>query len=94
MITFEDAREIVQLTDGQIWSGPGRFWVDPTGREDATHFYVAAGAYEDLVQGQIDFLNFSPVARFVDKQTGRLTHEPLISVQKRIEAMAPITATT
>ena len=58
----------------------------------AGHVLRVTGARQDLVDHDPAFLNFSPVARFVDKQTGGVTYEPLISVRERIDAMTEIRA--
>ena len=91
-MTFDEAREIVAREDGPTWPGPGTFYVHTEGREDDTRYLVPAGAYEDLVEHRLEFLNMEPVARFVDKQTGILTHEPLTPQLDDIAAMREVTS--
>lgn len=94
MLTFDDAREIVRLIDARTWTGPGTFYVSTVGREDDTRYLVPAGAYEDLVEHRLEFLNFEPVARFVDKETGVLTHEPLTPQLDQIAEMREVESAT
>lgn len=88
LLRFEDAREIIRRSEIDGWNPDnGTFHVLPVGSEDATHFYVVAGAYEDLVESKMEYTNFAPVARFVDKRTGEVEAVPLIGAQDRISRM-------
>ena len=92
-LTFDDAREIIQRSESEGWNPEnGTFHVLQVGSEDATHFYVVAGAYEDLVDANIEYTNFAPVARFVDKRTGEVDAVPLIGAQKRISRMRKVSS--
>jgi hypothetical protein len=93
MVTFEQAREVVELALRPEWTADdGTLVTMPYGWEDATTWQVVAGAREALVDGDDDYERLDQPAYLVDKATGRLELAVKIEVLDRLDEMTPVTA--
>lgn len=90
-VTFEQAREVVELALRSEWPADGGTLVTmPYGWEDAQSWQVVAGAREALVDGDSDFELMDSPAFLVDKETGRLEQAVKIAVLDRLDEMTPV----
>jgi hypothetical protein len=92
VLTFEDARQIVDDAERERWrfEGDGEFFVAPWGEEDATHYCVHVGAREWLVDGDIGFCRVGDPVRLVSKRTGEIELAIVLDDRDRFAAMTPV----
>lgn len=92
MITFEQARTLAEQPARQMWAemgGRGTFTVAATGAEDARSYLVVTGSQEAF-DGDRDFLIYDYPLVFVDKATGAVTFEPVITNLDRSSTMTAV----
>jgi len=90
MVTFEQARAIIEASLRPHWpTGYGTLTTLPTGRQDATHWRVTAGAREYLIDGDDDYDLFDAPAYLVSKEDGSITRLVVIANLDRLDSMRP-----
>jgi hypothetical protein len=90
VITFAEARQIVEDAYGPHWPGDmGTFITLDKGFQDATHWRVIAGAKEALEGHDFDYVWMDAPALLVDKQTGQLSAVAELFNWQRLDAMEP-----
>jgi len=91
MITFEEARQLVQHSLRGSWSPKlGTLVTLPSGFEESTHWRVIAGAREALVDGDRDFDLMDAPAFLVSKTTGAVERLVVIDNLDRLDSMTPV----
>lgn len=90
VITFDDAKRLVDEADRPRWTGPGTFYVAPTGFEDDRSFNVIVGASEALVDGDARYVGIEGVLVLVDKKTGAISRGVYLDDRRRYDAMVRI----
>lgn len=89
MITFDQAREIIQREVAPTWQGPGSWFLAPWGYEDARGYSMIYGAREGILQADADYADTSGMVALVDKLTGELELRPYFDVRERVRKMTP-----
>jgi hypothetical protein len=90
MITFEEARSIVQRSLQRSWQpAHGTLITLPTGFQNDTHWRVIAGAREYLVERDSDFDIMDAPAMLVSKRTGEVSRLVVIGNLDLLGRMTP-----
>ena len=76
--------------DRPLWTGPGTFYLAPTGFEDARSFNVILGAREALVDGDPRYVGIEGVLVLVDKSTGAISRHVYLDDRARFDAMTRV----
>lgn len=92
MLTFDEARQIVDEIERPLWDSSGTYHVAIDGEEDSTHYCVHVGAREWLVHGDMSYAIADDPARLVDKETGEVDYVLPTDEADRLDAMTPVTA--
>jgi hypothetical protein len=93
MVTFEQARDIVDASERPTWLPEyGTFMVADYGWEDATSWKILSGPREYLVGNDFNFLPVGSPVKLVDKDTGEITEVWMTQegVWERLDAMTPV----
>ena len=90
VITFDEAKQLVDEADRPRWTGPGTFHVAQTGFEDDRSFNVIVGASEALVDGDARYVSIEGVLVLVDKRTGAISRGVYLDDRRRYDSMVRI----
>lgn len=90
VITFDEAKRLVDDADRPRWTGPGTFHVAQTGFEDDRSFNVIVGASEALVDGDARYVSVEGVLVLVDKRTGAISRGVYLDDRRRYDSMVRI----
>lgn len=91
MITFAEARAIVESVEGIDWSPErGTFHVADYGWENQTYWSLAVGAREWLVDNDQDFATDDDRLFFVNKETGELTTPSAVDFLDLLVEFTPV----
>lgn len=86
--TYQAAHEAVEREIGPLWGDtPGTFHVAAEGFEDADAYMVPWGAREWLVDGDTGFILLNGAVTFVDKMSGFVSIDTMVTNLQRIERM-------
>lgn len=88
-ISFEAARALVRKELAPGWT-LGTLYVAPWGYEDNFQYQLIAGARENLVDDNEDFLDTSGLVYLVDKDDGTIESVFYQENSEELDAMRPI----
>lgn len=90
MITFNEARKRVSEAEGQLWKGPGTFFVSMDGREDDKAYWCVFGAEEWIIDSDPAYMMLDGGTALVDKKTGAVQLTQYLLVADRVDRMKPV----